>query len=67
MHSSLQGPQNGFSTRDAALLAARQSCRRHREDSVEPCGVHVQGADGEWIDDLLFGEFEFDAASSQRT
>ena len=64
VHSSLQAAQNGFSTRDAALLAARQSCRRHWEDRVEPCGVRVQDAEGEWVDDLLCGEFEFETPSS---
>ena len=58
VHASLQPPLDGFNTRDAALLAARQSCRRRWEDRAESCGVRVQDADGEWVDDLLFGEGE---------
>jgi hypothetical protein len=53
--SSLTGTQT-FPSREAALAAARQLCRKHWEERSWPCGVRLRGPDGIWSSVERFGD-----------
>ena len=55
LRSSLTAQATAYPNRDAALLAARQNCRRHRELHGTACGVRIQAEDGSWVDEYLEG------------
>jgi len=53
--SSLEPKPGRYPTREEALAAARQGCRRQWEDHGFPCGVRLRDAEA-WVDDHLVGE-----------
>jgi hypothetical protein len=56
LHSSLTSQPTAYPNREAALLAAKQNCRRHWEVHGTACGVRVRTQDGSWIDEHLEGD-----------
>lgn len=53
--SSLEPRPARHATREEALAAARQGCRRHWEQLGYPCGVRVRDGDA-WVEDHLLGD-----------
>lgn len=56
LHSSLESKPILHRNKEAAILDAKKNCRRHWEETGIPCGVKVQGGEGEWEDHHLVGE-----------
>jgi hypothetical protein len=49
---SSQEPTHSFSSKEAAIEAARQACRQREERLRRPCGVRIQHGMSDWVDDL---------------
>ncbi|MEO7252139.1 MAG: hypothetical protein ABIW30_05970 [Arenimonas sp.] len=56
IRSSLKSPGEIYASRDLAILAARQGCRRQAEELGRRCGVRIESDDGAWLDEALFDE-----------
>ena len=60
LRSSLESKQLLYANKDLAMLAAKISCRRHWETTGTACGVRIQGVEGQWADEILFGDAQSD-------
>ena len=56
LRSSLEAKPTTYSSHEAAVREAKKHCRRHWEQTGNPCGVRVRTADGTWEDHHLMGE-----------
>lgn len=56
LHSSLETKTTLHPTKEVAIQEARKYCRRHWEETGEPCGVRVQTGEGRWEDLHLMGD-----------
>jgi hypothetical protein len=65
VRSSLTGTQT-FPSKEAALAAARQLCRKHWEERSWPCGVRLRGPDGVWSSVERIGDGARDVGTGRK-
>jgi hypothetical protein len=65
LRSSLESKPRLHPSKEHAVLAARIRCRRQWEKTGIACGVRIRIADGQWHDEILFGEAEEETLVSQ--
>jgi hypothetical protein len=58
LRSSLASKPFLHPNKEMALLTATVNCRRHWEETGTPCGVRIQMPDGQWKDEIVFGDPE---------
>jgi hypothetical protein len=58
LRSSMESKPRLHPSKEHAVLAARIRCRRHWEKTGIACGVRIRISEGQWNDEILFGDEE---------
>jgi hypothetical protein len=56
LRSSMESKPRIHPSKEHAVLAARIRCRRQWEKAGVACGVRIRIAEGQWSDEILFGD-----------